>query len=190
MKSCVLIFLIGLIFVSCKNSEIQQIPETNLQNEAINQSKIEEFSIPTFTLDNLTAKKLKEFNEILPLKARKFLENSEELRITVREKVFDKGIIVNLRDEELKAKLINAFYIDVAESIPTGDYTYLSCVSPKHLIEAADDSKEVEIEISYDCSKFYLRGDYGNSVGIIKRENGISVKVFNQIIEKYNPEIK
>jgi hypothetical protein len=191
MKNFLLLFFITLNFCGCEVNQTQQISETNSQNKLVNKSDSEEFSIPDFSIESLPKDKKTEFNKILPAKAREVLENSEALKITVKEtaSLNDKGKVVDLQDKELKTKLLNAFYTDVAESISfTKNSSYAACISPKHLIRTEDGN--VKIEISYDCHKFYLKGDYGNTVGSMRRNDSQAVKVFYEIIEKYQESIR
>jgi len=194
MKVFALLFLIASSFVGCQNSQIGQVSENQKSPTAKSDSvQFKELQIPAFSIENLAKERRKEFDKLPPPKARNFLESSEELKIIVRSKgdFFGQGQSVDISNDELRIKLLNAFYIDAAESIPTGGYQHVACISPQHLIKAKNGNEKVEIEISYDCSKFDLTGDYGYSTGFMKRRNeSVSVKVFNRIIEKYNPDIK
>ena len=194
MKIFALLFLIVSSSAGCQNSQFEQVAEDQkLPTAKSNSVQFEELPTPVFSIEGLAKDKRKEFDKLLSPKARIFLESSEELKIIVRRKgdLLGEGQTVDLSNNNLRMKLLNAFYVDVAESIPTGDYTHIACISPNHLIKAKSGDKKVQIEISYDCTKFYLKGDYGYSTGFIKRRNeSASVKVFDQIIEKYNPDIK
>ena len=194
MKVFFLSFLVALSIVGCQNSQTERASENSKPLPAqTNSTQLEDLEIPIFSIENLSEVKREKFDKLLPPKARDFLAGSEEVKIVVRRQgdLLGQGQTVDLKDNELRMKLLNAFYIDVAESIPDGDYTHIACVSPHHLIKAKSRREKLEIEISYNSIKFYLTGDYGYSTGFMKRRNeSVSVKVFNHIIEKYNSDIK
>ena len=89
MKRIGLIILIAVIFISCQTAPVQQTTEnSNIQSPPSNSIEPEETQIPKFSIENLTKEKKKEFEKIMPLKARNFLENAESLTVGVRDKSF------------------------------------------------------------------------------------------------------
>ncbi|HVE59591.1 MAG TPA: hypothetical protein VNB22_22465 [Pyrinomonadaceae bacterium] len=118
------------------------------------------------------AKRQKYLNEALPPKVREILEKAEKFEILAEVNNdpdgldFEPNRVAVITDENEKKEVLETFYFDASE----GDYPS-ACYIPHHKIRAVYQGKTVEIEICFECSKFYVESPFGKYDGGIIREN-------------------
>src|SRR6185369_3998378 len=99
--------------------------------------------------------------------------------------IFEPNRIAKITDENEKKEILEVFYRDAAT-----DESPSSCYQPHHGIRAAYQGKIIEIEICFDCSRFYVKSEFGKFEGTIKHESEKSKNVFEKIVEGKSVELK
>lgn len=186
IKLLAILFFCCLLFVSCSEKTILDTDEKVSSDRLIvptpeKQKKLSPVS-PEVTLN---AEQKKTLEESLPLKVREILEKAEDFEILAEVDnepdglSFEPNRFAKISDEQIKKGILEAFYFDASygES-PT------ACYIPHHSIRAAYQNKNVEIEICYQCRRFYVKSSFGNfNGGFDYEENRKSEKLLNQIIQ-------
>lgn len=195
-RQSILIFCF-LILSGCAKVETtsNQNIQTNLNKLPVPSPTVEpDISLkPVTPKIKLNATEKKFLGKSLPLSVREILEKAEKFEVLaeVNVKDMDEGLtlepnrILKVVSEEEKRKILEIFFKDAATDEPPA-----TCFIPHHGIRATYQTKTVEIEICFDCSRFFVKSSFGEFEGTIVRENRKSEDFFNQIIQNQSVEIK
>jgi hypothetical protein len=187
------------VLASCAKVETatDEKVETNSNKITLASPIIESNSLlkPTTPKIKLNSKQQKYLDKSLPPNVREILEKAEKLEILAevgeREETetklttFEPNRIAKIPSEDVKKEILETFYVDASS-----DDSAASCYEPHHGLRATYQGKRLEVEVCFDCARFYVKGSLGNFEGTIRRENRKSEKVFNRIIQNQSVEIK
>jgi hypothetical protein len=149
---------------------------------------------PVFPNIHLSSKRKKYLKDSLPPQVREVLEKAEKFEILAEDlgrdignegMTFEPNSIAVITEENLKREILEAFYNDAATDEPPA-----ACYIPHHSVRAAYQGKTVEIEICFECARFYVESPFGKFEGTIVRENRKSEDIFNRIIENQSIALK
>lgn len=157
----------------------------------------EKFPLLKAVVPNLrmNSKQTKYLDSSLPPEVRKILENSDVFEILAEVGVSNRSEtalqtlepnrIVRVVDENLKKRILEAFYSDASNEDGAS-----SCYEPHHAIHAIYQGNNVDIEICFSCSRFYVKGTLGEFSGTIVRDHRKSEKLFERIVKEKSVELK
>lgn len=134
----------------------------------------------------LTSKQRKYLDESIPAKVRKVLENSDRFELLGEfdkeeshesdNRSFNPNRLVVIGSDDEKRRILEAFYFDASR-----EDSAAICYEPHHAIKASHLNETVEIEICFDCSRFFARYGPEEYSGTIVREGRRSEDLFEKI---------
>ena len=184
MKNFALCFIAAAIFSGCGSVQSQQATNSN---KVVKESKAR--------LGNLTEEQKQKLDQRIPPEVREILDKAEEFTIlydidkeTMKLNVLPQKAApnanANVADPAVKKEFLDSFYVDAADNSNGA-----SCFSPRQRINAKYQSKVVEIDICYECSRFRGTSPTGDFGGAMDFESQ-SEALIDAIIEKYGKKIK
>jgi hypothetical protein len=169
MKYFVLLFIVAAFFAGCKSSGNR--------------------------VEDLTQEQKQQLDKKIPPEVREILDKADEITVsynidkdTMQLKVLlyetSPNANANVSDPAAKKRFLESFYSDAASNSNGA-----SCFSPRHRLSAKYQSKVVEIDICYECSRFRGKSPSGDFVGGFEGQ-GESSSIMDAIIEKYGAKVK
>jgi hypothetical protein len=146
-------------------------------------------------LEDLTEEQKQKLDRRIPPEVREVLDKADEITIsynvdkdTMQLRVLMSETVpnaqANISDPSLKKQFLDSFYSDTSTNSNGA-----SCFNPRHRINAKFQTKVVEIDICYECSRFRGKSSAGDFGGGFDGQGGSSA-VMDAIIEKYGTKIK
>ncbi len=194
MRRFVLLILCGFLFGNCSKVETTSNEKAQVNPTALVSPTVEADmplkSIATNVESN--SKQISSIDKTLPAKVWKILEKAEKFEVLAEVNQsdendgldFEPNRIAYISDENTKREIIKALHSDIAGDLP------IACYIPHHGLRATHNGKTVEIEICYQCTKFYAKSPFGEFSGTIGRKNKKSEDIFNRIIQNQSVKLK
>ncbi len=190
-----LILFICLLPAGC--AKVETAPPENIRADS-NKIVSPPTAEPPISLKPVTpnvkfnAKRRKYLNESLPPAVREILEKAEKFEVLAEVEtpgqsdrmLFEPNRIAKITDEAEKKEILEAFYFDASTAEPPA-----VCYLPHHSIRAVYGGKTVEIEICFECSRFFVKSEFGEFEGTIVRDIGKSEAVLKRIVENHGVEL-
>jgi hypothetical protein len=196
MKKGFILFLC-LFLAAC--AKVETAPTADSRADANKNASVAPTPAPQIALKpvapnvKLNKKQQKFLDESLPPAVREILEKAETFEILAEVKTQERGDGLNfepnrvakIASEADKKEILEAFYFDASTAEPPA-----ACYIPHHAIRARYGGKTVEVEICFECARFYVTGDAGKFEGTIVRDDRKSEDVFTRIVENNSVELK
>ncbi|HEX8396560.1 MAG TPA: hypothetical protein VF644_03995 [Pyrinomonadaceae bacterium] len=197
MLRFLILISICLTLVNCSKVETASEINTEAPNPTLTAQKSLETKrlLKPISVDvKLSSKRKKYLNYSLPPQVREVLEKAEKFEILAEDlgqdgrdegMYFEPNRIARVSDENLKKEILEAFYSDAATDEPPA-----VCYIPHHSVRAEHQGKMVEIEICFECARFYVKSPFGEFKGTLVRENRQSEDVFTRVVKNQSVAIE
>ena len=194
MRGFAVLIFVGFIFVNCSKVETTSDEKTHADSTVFVSPTVEADLPLKSTAANVESdsKQVNSIDKTLPAKVWKILEKAEKFEVLAEVDEsdendgldFEPNRIAYISDENTKKEILKALHSDIGRDAP------IACYIPHHGLRATYNRKTIEIEICYQCTKFYAKSPFGEFSGIIGRKNKKSEDIFNRINQNQSVRLK